>query len=999
VEIEELMIYGYGKFENQSFKLGDSQLQIIYGENEAGKSTIMSFIHSILFGFPTKQQTENRYEPKIGTAYGGYLVIRTEDHNRIKIERTPGKAGGVVNVELMDGSVHHEDFLQTLLGGVDRETYRSIFSFDIHGLQQIQKMNSDQIGKFLFLSSIYGADALFTIEHTLLKQQEMLFKPSGKRPTLNEALSKLKESNGQILEAKRKNNEYQQLLIRRDTLGEQLASLALTRKQYMAKQKELEKLNSVLPLVRERVWCIEQLNLLPDTSDFPEDGLKQLDHYLLTLEPMEAQLHSLQSKNQQLQLELEELTVNQEVLHMLPAIHSMRDQLPLYEEKRKNCHQKEQMIEQLHNEITLYKQRLYPHLKDEEIVMIPATVPIKESIKKAALEAQHLIQRKKMLDDQFEQAKSSLEETEWKIGELQRDALSDQERGSLENEVSKRESLDPTHLKNEHQQLLSQIQSRRKAYKQEKKQQAVFVGCLALFLLLGSVWLIIEQNWLFVTILIAATILALFQLKRVVTNEDPLIDHLTSRREVLEKELASSEERGASTDFKSLSELMSRLEKDNRIKRSLHHEQLLQKQQERTYDRVLKLYEEWEEDHFQSTERTSRLAEQIFIEKNTTPEAILEAFELMQHIQQLILKKQQVLKELQLLKQDLSSYENIVIETMEACQLTIGSIEKAVFEIVKLSSLEVEKNEKRLKLAERKSETEEALSTLTKKINFLQVKKLELLKMVDVESDDEFRKLAKIHLKREEVMKQKMWIEKQLTTEKNIDLETYLLDENKDIEDELLELEKAIEFNEKCAKETQQEYSSVLVKIQDIEQNGTYSRLLHSFENEKAVVREYAEQWVVRALAKDLLNQTVERHREVRLPALLAYIEDYFKRLTSNTYQHVYLPNNKQTFIVERADGIRFFAEELSQATAEQLYLSIRLALVKTINEQITLPIIIDDSFVHFDHQRTANIMQLLQELKQENQVVYFTCHQHIAKTYHAENVINLSEVQVSGRK
>ena len=98
-------------------------------------------------------------------------------------------------------------------------------------------MNSDQIGKFLFLSSIYGADALFTIENTLMKQQDILFKPSGKRPILNEALSKLKESNGQLLEAKRKNNEYQQLVTMRASLEEQLTSLSLTRRHIACKAK------------------------------------------------------------------------------------------------------------------------------------------------------------------------------------------------------------------------------------------------------------------------------------------------------------------------------------------------------------------------------------------------------------------------------------------------------------------------------------------------------------------------------------------------------------------------------------------------------------------------------------------------------------------------------------------------------------------------------------------------------------------------------------------
>lgn len=64
MKIIELHIYGYGKLED--YVIGSvGQLQIFYGENEAGKSTIMSFIHSILFGFPAKQSAEIRYEPRI----------------------------------------------------------------------------------------------------------------------------------------------------------------------------------------------------------------------------------------------------------------------------------------------------------------------------------------------------------------------------------------------------------------------------------------------------------------------------------------------------------------------------------------------------------------------------------------------------------------------------------------------------------------------------------------------------------------------------------------------------------------------------------------------------------------------------------------------------------------------------------------------------------------------------------------------------------------------
>lgn len=50
MKIKSLDIYGYGKIIDQSFKIEHDFVQI-YGENEAGKSTMMSFIHSVLLDF------------------------------------------------------------------------------------------------------------------------------------------------------------------------------------------------------------------------------------------------------------------------------------------------------------------------------------------------------------------------------------------------------------------------------------------------------------------------------------------------------------------------------------------------------------------------------------------------------------------------------------------------------------------------------------------------------------------------------------------------------------------------------------------------------------------------------------------------------------------------------------------------------------------------------------------------------------------------------------
>ena len=77
MQIKSLHIYGFGKFID--YRIEDlASLQVIYGENEAGKSTIMAFIHCILFGFPSRQQAILRYEPKAHSAYGGKITFRNK---------------------------------------------------------------------------------------------------------------------------------------------------------------------------------------------------------------------------------------------------------------------------------------------------------------------------------------------------------------------------------------------------------------------------------------------------------------------------------------------------------------------------------------------------------------------------------------------------------------------------------------------------------------------------------------------------------------------------------------------------------------------------------------------------------------------------------------------------------------------------------------------------------------------------------------------------------
>jgi len=227
--IKEINIYGYGKFEQ--YHLDQVQhLQIIYGPNEAGKSTLMSFIHSILFGFPLKQQNELRYEPKGHSKYGGQLVIEDESFGKVRIERVKGKASGDVTVVLEDGTRGGDELLRQVLKGMDKATYQSIYSFNIHGLQEVHKLKGEDLNRYLFSASAVGSDQLMETESLLEKEMDKWFKPNGSRPLLNVQLNQLNETHKSVNEAKKEIANYEGLLSFREEVNLKLLENIIKRR-------------------------------------------------------------------------------------------------------------------------------------------------------------------------------------------------------------------------------------------------------------------------------------------------------------------------------------------------------------------------------------------------------------------------------------------------------------------------------------------------------------------------------------------------------------------------------------------------------------------------------------------------------------------------------------------------------------------------------------------------------------------------------------------------
>jgi uncharacterized protein YhaN len=170
-------------------------------------------------------------------------------------------------------------------------------------------------------------------------------------------------------------------------------------------------------------------------------------------------------------------------------------------------------------------------------------------------------------------------------------------------------------------------------------------------------------------------------------------------------------------------------------------------------------------------------------------------------------------------------------------------------------------------------------------------------------------------------------------------------------------------------------------RITMMEKSEERSRALSRQETILARIDQAAEQWAVITLCRALLDETRKIYETERQPEVLRQASSFFNVMTESRYQRVIAPLDGGDIQVERADGVRLAPQILSRGTAEQLYLSMRLALVREYANHVDpLPVVFDDIFVNFDLQRSCTAFKALRELCTTHQVLLFTCHPHLVK-------------------
>lgn len=172
-------------------------------------------------------------------------------------------------------------------------------------------------------------------------------------------------------------------------------------------------------------------------------------------------------------------------------------------------------------------------------------------------------------------------------------------------------------------------------------------------------------------------------------------------------------------------------------------------------------------------------------------------------------------------------------------------------------------------------------------------------------------------------------------------------------------------------------------KLRELEEGRSLAYWLQRREEIAAQLRREAREWAVDALALHLLRRTKERYERDRQPAVMRRASTLFAALTGGRYHRIVVPLEEDIWYAEDSGGRRWPLHQLSRGTAEQMYLAVRLGLIDDLRKRgLAPPVVIDDVLVNFDPERRGRAAALLAELAREGQVFYLTCHPEVVADF-----------------
>jgi len=244
VKIRQLHINRFGHFHECDLVFPGDGLQVIYGPNEAGKTTLLEFLRGLLFDFPARTP----YDFGDKGEMAGVATLELRDGRLVELRRRKGNKDKVsIKLDGQPTDLDDTGWLR-LLDHADRGLFESVFAFGLDQLSQGEaSLKHESLQSALFGGSLGGTSSPDKVVAELSRQADDLFKKGGSKPAINVLLAELKRLTKEIKDRSLRPDKYHEVEAAVAKATEHAQSLHQQVDQLRREHSKIEKLARAWP--------------------------------------------------------------------------------------------------------------------------------------------------------------------------------------------------------------------------------------------------------------------------------------------------------------------------------------------------------------------------------------------------------------------------------------------------------------------------------------------------------------------------------------------------------------------------------------------------------------------------------------------------------------------------------------------------------------------------------------------------------------------------------
>lgn len=278
MKIARLYLKAYGAFSDRILDFSDgANFHVIYGPNEAGKSTTLRALTGLLFGI-NERTTDRFLHPQLRVG----ATMLTQQGTRLSVMRRNARKQTLFALDEATGSELtdqplSDEVLSRLLGGLDEALYRSLFGLDMEGLTRGSEAllaGRGEIGQSLFEAAA-GMASLQQLLGQLDSEASILFRPRASSSVIHVAIKELEEKRRLARDATVRTHAWDQADRAKRQAEEKHTKARNDLAALRDEHRRLSRISSNLPLAAERASKLQELDILPNIPLLPPEASQQ----------------------------------------------------------------------------------------------------------------------------------------------------------------------------------------------------------------------------------------------------------------------------------------------------------------------------------------------------------------------------------------------------------------------------------------------------------------------------------------------------------------------------------------------------------------------------------------------------------------------------------------------------------------------------------------------------------------------------------------------------